>query len=668
MPAAAAAAGCTLAAADRCRAARCSSFCGGGWAAGRLSCPRRRAGPSAGGFAARCDGEAPRRAARPALLLADAVLAGEAYAEGVEGLRGAPVREETLRAATSALAALFAQPQPPAGRSPPRRSRGAAGGLAGAQGGAGGSDRGAVAEGEAALALAQAKARQALLHGITYPAGAHHARRCTCGACGARRAALEKAWPLVAAACAEAESTQGFAAEEAALQAQGFKYAGGTSHAEGCPCPHCCRRREGQALPVPPAVPRPPAVTTQLLSVQVCADGGFVVGSASPWRHLPLCKCPNCNKLRAALRSGHARVDLDADQSALLPLSPSYQATPEEMAAKEVTRRARISARNAGRLPWNTGKVHSETTKAKIARTTRVALQSPDTRARISAAAVRQHSTGSRAAIAAGMQAYLLRRRTTALAAISAALAVDGVALASRSLPGVTWLGLGPRRALVDTVTPPAPPPRPPGRPFGSIRKPPVPPRPFDPNRSSGTYKSPQHRARIAESVRARWQDPEYAERVRASMRTSVLERSQRPSSRPMSYTRSPSYRRPSSRVVAEDDDEEMLLPPRRVLTAEQEAQRSALAAQAQAMLAQAQAAAAALQAQGGEIDPAVLADVTAAVDGARKMLARFAVQTLPPPMPPVRAARARREAGGVVQEMVWYQGRLVSATERPAD
>jgi hypothetical protein len=338
------------------------------------------------------------------------------------------------------------------------------------------------------------------------------------------------------------------------------------------------------------------------------------------------------------------------------------------MAAKEVTRRARISARNAGRLPWNTGKVHSETTKAKIARTTRVALQSPDTRARISAAAVRQHSTGSRAAIAAGMQAYLLRRRTTALAAISAALAVDGVALASRSLPGVTWLGLGPRRALVDTVTPPAPPPRPPGRPFGSIRKPPVPPRPFDPNRSSGTYKSPQHRARIAESVRARWQDPEYAERVRASMRTSVLERSQRPSSRPMSYTRSPSYRRPSSRVVAEDDDEEMLLPPRRVLTAEQEAQRSALAAQAQAMLAQAQAAAAALQAQGGEIDPAVLADVTAAVDGARKMLARFAVQTLPPPMPPVRAARARREAGGVVQEMVWYQGRLVSATERPAD
>lgn len=64
--------------------------------------------------------------------------------------------------------------------------------------------------------------------------------------------------------------------------------------------------------------------------------------------------------------------------------------------------RAKISAGNKGKVPWNKGRKHSAETKRKIAEGTRRAMNSPETRARLRAVAVgRRHSKETRGRIAA---------------------------------------------------------------------------------------------------------------------------------------------------------------------------------------------------------------------------------------------------------------------------
>jgi hypothetical protein len=531
--------------------------------------------------------------------------------------------------------------------------------------------------------------------GFAYTGG-RHAVACACPRCNSRRAAL--------------------AAEAAAAAGGG---AGAAAHAGGAGAP-AARAAAAAAVGAAGAAAAPapaPTPAADAPEVLVCSDGGFVVGAVAPARHPSGCACPNCNRVRSRLRSGVARAcHLTPAATDALPVSPTFAAAPEEQAAKEALRRSRIAAANSGRVPWNAGRRHSAATIAKITAATRVAMAQPAMRARLSAAATdAKHTDSTRAKISAGIRAYLNRKRVAAATALAAALVYNPRWAAA--LPGGTWLGAPLTRRLAEQSSASLPPPPPeecdaaaaasvstPGRKRGAASAAAAEKPAWDPSRSTANYKSPQHRARIAESIRAKWRDVAYADRVVSSMRVVGARRAR---NAPMYASAAPRPRRRSEAGDGDDDDggygggagaEGGVA--RRVLTAEEAARRAAMEAGARAMLAQAAAAADALRAQaaaaGTAVDDALMADVNAAMATATAVLERVgarnaadaaaaARQALPSPAvkrgpsaggaaaaaaaaavrraPPVQRRRApAREEG--TREMVWRQGRLVDASD----
>jgi hypothetical protein len=610
---------------------------------------------------------------------------------------------------------------------------------------------------DADAAAAERFALDSLRLGFSYgAAAARHAPRCGCPNCNTRRTRLREEFPELVSALPQGDdgdvasgrpgvrggsrAAAAAGAAAAASDADGFAYAGGTRHAAACACPRCNSRRAAlaaeaaaaasaagagepaagaasaaaavgaaagaaaaaAAAPQHPATPTPAADAPELL---VCSDGGFVVGAVAPARHPAGCACPNCNRVRSRLRSGAAVArHLTAAATDAVPVSATFSAPPEEQAAKEALRRARIAQANAGRTPWNAGRRHSAATIAKITAATRVAMASPSMRARLSAAATAsRHTDVTRAKISAGIRAYLDKRRIAAAAVFVAALVYNP--RWAVALPGATWLGTPlTRRLAAQSSASLPPPPEPEAPPEAAAASTPgrkraseaAAPKAWDPNRSTASYKSPQHRARIAESIRAKWRDVAYADRVVNSMRVVGAARAR---AAPSYASSTPRTRRRSDDGAASDDDGGGASDGagRRVLTSEEVTRRAAMEAGARDMLAQAAAAAAELRARadaGEPVDDATLAEVNDAVAKATAVLERVgarnaadaaaaARQALPSPaakrgpgagVSPAAAAAARRATpparrraaarpGEGAREMVWRQGRLVDAS-----
>ena len=604
---------------------------------------------------------------------------------------------------------------------------------------------------------------QALLYGIVYRGGTHHARSCDCQPCVARRDALHQAFPGAATAVAAASP----AVDADARYAPGVVFAlGGATHAVCCTCTFCRAAAGGGghrsalsgfahstsqpaagALEVPPGpTPRrgreakkataPRAVDTA--RVILCSDGSFVVGTAKPYRHLLGCRCPNCNRFRLAIKASEdgdgvgLQVEyLTEEQSAAFPIAPAFSELLQQqmgasgvafdtqpaagvlvdpLVAKEAIRRARISASNSGRLPWNAGRKHSPETIAKISKSTRAALLDPEVRARGSSCN-RGHTVESKAAIGRGIARYLARRRSAALAVLQETLrlaALTAAAIAARSLPGNTWLGRP--LVLTDTFTPSRPAllqvERSPTEKEGKARPAVIEGPPLQRGgvrQRSFRAKSDVHRAKLAASMRARWADPEYAERVRSNMRLAWIQRMGDIVPAPVVTKPPRGPKRSKAAVVAAPKPSRAASirnpvreskPRRSKATAAQGLsveERADLASQAHAMLAQAQMAAQALEAAaaaGSPVDATTLAEVHAAVATAQSVLQRVAladaaasavaeaaagddhvVHTVnapahsPVPADPVAQASPPRAP----PNKVWYRGRLVAADKVPS-
>ena len=119
----------------------------------------------------------------------------------------------------------------------------------------------------------------------------------------------------------------------------------------------------------------------------VCCNGGFVVGKQQQKHHVSGCHCPNCNHLRFRRDTGQANCVTIPEQvlHAMVGKAQCYQNVCNE--GTEAQRRAKIGAANKGKIAWNKGKKHTAETIAKIRANTAIAMQNPQVKQRMRAAA-----------------------------------------------------------------------------------------------------------------------------------------------------------------------------------------------------------------------------------------------------------------------------------------
>jgi hypothetical protein len=302
-------------------------------------------------------------------------------------------------------------------------------------------------------------------------------------------------------------------------------------------------------------------------------------------------------------------------------------------------------------------------------------------------------------AISKGMRASVERRRQLAIiAGIEAVQQAVAAATetARRSLCGDSWLPHPPSRLLADSRTPSA---AEQAHAQGLARAAAAAVEREAAETRRRQPKSAAHRAAIAEAVRRKWQDPDFAQFVRVKMRTAGASRSRTSATKPGEYTRAPGFRRPPRAPAVrtqEQLDKPALKPAKRSegrsveplapppppppplppsappppTLEERLARRSALAATALAVYKEAERAAAQMRYHahaGAATSAADLAEVDDAVEAARRMLARLGV-TEPAkesaqggPASMVEASGRKRAPSGR-REMVWLDGRLVPA------
>lgn len=218
------------------------------------------------------------------------------------------------------------------------------------------------------------------------------------------------------------------------------------------------------------------------------------------------CHCPNCHKAKKLNEAG-ATLEVVPTEALLAPPPEAVPEGGEEQLHREQMRRKRISEANRGKTAWNKGLRHSEETKAKIRERTMQAMQSPELRKRLSeAAAAQRHTPETREKIKAAARVRAERRKYELCLIFAAALAWARVSRADRHLPGESWLGprflLPEKRSALRSGAQASRAPE--TRKQGSL------PSIF----SSRGPKSPEHRAKISASIRAKWRQPV---RVRAT-------------------------------------------------------------------------------------------------------------------------------------------------------
>ncbi|KAK9820585.1 hypothetical protein WJX72_011936 [[Myrmecia] bisecta] len=307
-------------------------------------------------------------------------------------------------------------------------------------------------------------------------------------------------------------------------------------------------------------------------------------------------------------------------------LSPSYlvllshRPGASELPNVELARRAKISAKNKGKVPWNKGGSHKEETKAKISARTKEAMQRPEVLAKMKAAAHKPHTEETREKIRQALRAVWDRKGR---------VRKTGGGKSSRHRQGQTNADGTPVKEE--------------GEP-----EPERTPEELAEEARQKAIKSALHRQRISEAIRKKWQDPEYREKVVSKMQAGDTQ-----SKRTRSYKASAHRKRQAAdrKLVAALQQQAKLDAARQLATQLEEALVS-------------------VQAQGDSLvnpnDPAGAAETRAALEEAQRMLAhaRQRVAKLEAQIVPLQQLLADV---GAVPATPDAQARLESTSGQPA-
>lgn len=224
----------------------------------------------------------------------------------------------------------------------------------------------------------------------------------------------------------------------------------------------------------------------------VTSEGGFVHGKTRS-KHGRGCNCPNCTRVRRMLAEGflQARYLTPEEEAEVVRKDLSSHETMQE---SEKRRRAKIGRQNSAKVPWNAGRSWDEGVKQRIRERTTEAMKRSDIREKLRESALRQGPAPEekRRRISLSLRLNYTRRKTRAF--------LDNL-----------------RHHFVDNgpflLAPPAEsePPEPSGREEAEKNK----------SAAKTGPKSEEHRRKIAETMRRKWQDPSYRQRTVEAIRSS---------------------------------------------------------------------------------------------------------------------------------------------------
>ena len=289
-------------------------------------------------------------------------------------------------------------------------------------------------------------------------------------------------------------------------------------HTNGCGCDVCMKLRSL----IKAAKPDNNTAVSKS-AIFVCFDGGFVIGKQQQKHHVSGCRCPNCNHLRFQRDTG--QVDCITVPAkvlhAMIGKEQCYQNVFSE--GTEALRRAKIGAANKGKPAWNKGKKHTPETIAKIRANTAIAMQNPQVKQRMRAAAAKTfHSDATKIKIRRTVRDKAHQKmqarneaKARALGIRKGKVGICTIGMHARRISSVqrvnfgTWTKhawenrskrrhhfSGPARTdennLAQEVKPR----------FVEKRK--------EPRSNRGVPKSAQHKAAISAALKAKWNDPKY--------------------------------------------------------------------------------------------------------------------------------------------------------------
>lgn len=198
--------------------------------------------------------------------------------------------------------------------------------------------------------------------------------------------------------------------------------------------------------------------------------------------------------------------------------STSRWAGAEQIAAPVSTKRSKVATVKPKRVPWNKGLKHSEETKAKIRATTREAMKRPDIIAKLTISGHKQrHTAETKAKISAKIierYAKATREKEAKMEALHGPQWREVEEAEKAEAKEVKLAVQRAKRAVVRAAKEVV---------KDAERKEKAKIRP------SREYKSPEHRAKISQAIRAKWQDSSYRSRVCENMKNVVRARPSRP-------------------------------------------------------------------------------------------------------------------------------------------
>ncbi|XP_041000749.1 uncharacterized protein LOC121246622 [Juglans microcarpa x Juglans regia] len=199
----------------------------------------------------------------------------------------------------------------------------------------------------------------------------------------------------------------------------------------------------------------------------------------------------------------HCNVSQDVVNSSIPKMEPKFSSEEGESDERERLRRSRISKANKGNKPWNKGRKHSAETIQRIRERTKLAMQDPKVRMKLSNLGHAQ-SKETRMKIAVGVRMGWQRRREKLIVQEGCCFEWQNLIAeaAKRGFVGEEELQWGSYKILDEQLK---------AEWLKSVEQRKIMPRPKGSKRAP---KSSEQRRKISEAISAKWADPEYRDRV----------------------------------------------------------------------------------------------------------------------------------------------------------